>query len=250
MIKPKLYTDRTPALAVYVPEKTESYTPVPTKLIFDTVDRLADEFKLVICGEQHLLSERGQVQRLRFFFSKGEEFTKELVIVNSYNKSLALRAASGTNVYICSNGVIVGDIKIYRKHTGDVDKEVEGFIRECMTDMIEQQEMAQTNKKLFSQISVDNQFIGETLGRFFYEFEYLNTTQLNIVKKEFEKPTFDYKVAPMSLWAFYQHVTYALTFETAHNYLETRRGIQEYFADYVHRLSQYQILNEVVFLNA
>lgn len=100
MIKPKLYTDRSVVLSVPVPEKTESYTPVPCSLIFDTVDKLANEFSLTLCGEQHLLSARGKSQRLRFFFSKGEEFTKELVVINSYDKSIALRAASGTSVFV------------------------------------------------------------------------------------------------------------------------------------------------------
>lgn len=113
-----------------------------------------------------------------------------------------------------------------------------------MQDMIEQEEMVAWNKKNYSDIFIDDQFIGETLGRLYYEYNYLSSTQLNIIKGQFEKPSYDYKVHPRSLWAFYQHVTYALTFETAGDYLETRRGIQEYFANYVYRLSQYAILNE------
>lgn len=237
MIKPKILT-RAEINNVVIPPRTESYTPISCKLIFDTVDRLAEEFKIVLTGEQHLLSSKGKVQRLRFFFSKNGDFTKELVVLNSYDKSLALRAASGTNVYICSNGVIVGDIKIYRKHTSDVDLEIEGFIRDCMQDMINQEVLANDYKEKFSNLIVDEEFIGTTLGRFFFEFDCLSSTQLNMIKAEFKKPSFDYGVHPMSLWAFYQHVTYALTFETAHDYLDNRTTIQKYFADYYWKATQ------------
>lgn len=231
MIKPKLVSDRATVLAQNVPVRTESYTPVSCQLIFDTVDKLSEEFKLLLTREEFLLSNRGQQQRLRFFFGT-DEFTKELVVLNSYDKSLALRAASGTNVFICSNGVMIGDIKIYKRHVSTVDEQVEEFLRECFQEMQENLEYMQHTKLAYSSIEITKSFIGETLGKLFYELEYLGSSQLNIVKKQFEKPSYDYGVSPMSLWAFYQHVTYSLTYESANNYLEIRRGIQEYFANY------------------
>lgn len=226
-------TDRATVLAQTVPQQTESYTPISCELIFKTIDTLSKELNLTVSSEEFLLSGNGNKQRLRFFFGvPNSEFVHELVIINSYDKSIALRAAAGTSVFVCSNGIILGDIKIYRKHTGTIDQEVEQFFRDCFTNMFEIYQYAQETKEAYSEILVNDEEIGTILGRLFYEFEYLSSSQLIIVKKEFEKPSFEYGVDPKSLWAFYQHLTFALGKETADDYIENRRGIQEVIANF------------------
>lgn len=233
MIKHLPITDRATVLAQPVPEQTESYTPVSCELIFKTIDRLSKELNLTVSSEEFLLSGNGKKQRLRFFFGVPDSgFTHELVVINSYDKSIALRAAAGTSVFVCSNGIILGDIKIYRKHTGTIDQEVEQFFRDCFTNMFEIYEHAQETKEAYSELILTDEEIGTILGRLFYEYEYLSSSQLNIVKKEFEKPSFEYGVDPKSLWAFYQYLTFALGKETADDYLENRRGIQEVIAEF------------------
>ena len=227
------FSDRATVLAQPVPVQTESYTPVSCQLIFETVDKLAKEMNLTVTKEEFLLHGNGQKQRLRFFFGvENSEFIRELVIINSYDKSIALRAASGTSVFVCSNGTILGDIKIYRKHTGTVDEEIENFLRDCFVNMLEIYQYAQETKDRYANVYLDAQDIGTILGRLFYEYGYLSSSQLNIVKNQFEKPSFDYGVDENSLWAFYQHLTYALTREPADDYLENRRGIQEVIANF------------------
>lgn len=94
-------SDRSTVLSQAVPAQTESYTPISCQLIFETVDRLAKEMNLVIVKEEFLLHGNGQKQRLRFFFGiPDSEFVRELVVINSYDKSIALRAASGTSVFV------------------------------------------------------------------------------------------------------------------------------------------------------
>lgn len=227
------FSDRATVLAQPVPVQTESYTPVSCQLIFETVDRLAKELNLTITKEEFLLHGNGQKQRLRFFFGvENSEFVKELVVINSYDKSIALRACAGNTVFVCSNGVMVGEIKIYRKHTGTIDEEVENFLSDCFINMLEIYQYAQETKDRYCSVHVDAQDIGTILGRLFYEYGYLSSSQLNIVKNQFENPSFDYGVDENSLWAFYQHLTYALTRESADDYLENRRGIQEVIASF------------------
>lgn len=238
------FHDRATVLAQVVPAQTESYTPVSCQLIFKTVDQLVKEMNLTIIKEEFLLHGNGQKQRLRFFFGvPNSEFVRELVIINSYDKSIALRAASGVTVIVCSNGTILGDIKIYRKHTGTVDEEVENFLRDCFVNMLEIYQYAQETKDRYSNVHVDANDIGTILGRLFYEYGYLSSSQLNIVKNQFENPSFDYGVDENSLWAFYQHLTYALTREPANDYLENRRGIQEVIANFYQNTTFIDTLN-------
>lgn len=232
MIKPKLFSDRNSVLKVPVPPKTESYTPISCQLIFETIDNLSKEFNINLTQEEFLLSSGGRQQRLRFFFGSGE-FVKELVVLNSYDKSIALRAASGTNVFICSNGVMVGDIKIYKRHVSNVDDQIEDFLRECFQEMEENIDYIRHIKVSYSNFLLDRESISNILGQLFFKLNLLSTTQLNTIKREYEKPSYDYGTDPLSMWTLYQHVTFSMRYETALNYLETRRSIQKYFADYV-----------------
>lgn len=111
--------------------------------------------------------------------------------------------------------------------------------------MLEIYEYAQETKHKYSNVHVTAEEIGSILGRLFYEYDYLSSSQLNIVKKEFQKPSFNYGVDENSLWAFYQHLTYALSRESADDYIENRRGIQEVIADfYFNKVNLDEIVDE------
>lgn len=225
-------SDRQVVLNIPVPQETETYTPLPAHLIFGTIDKLCQELGLTITKEEFLLHGNGNKQRMRFFFSVPDsDFTRELVLISSYDKSIALRAASGVTVVVCSNGCLIGDIKIYRKHTGSVDQELEQFLRDCLTDMQTMYQYAEETREKYKSIVLTPEQVSIVLGKCFFELEYLSSSQLNIVKEQFKHPKYDYEADPMSLWSFYQHLTYALQGEPADNYLESRQGIQLLIAD-------------------
>ena len=50
----------------------------------------------------------------------------------------------------------------------------------------------------------------DIIGQLFFKEEVLNTMQLNIIKNEIKKPSFDYKVDNDSAWALYNHITLSL----------------------------------------
>ena len=219
---------RADLLAIPTPVKTASYTPITCEQIFNTLDKLCLEFGISVKSENFTIRRHGDQQRMRFFFDGNiDTFSKELVIINSYNKSIALRAAAGTSVVVCSNGVLVGNIKIYKKHTSNVDVLFEEFLRDCIADMTNLYQFAEDTAAEYKDVILTEEDIARYLGEMFFSEDTLSSTQLNIVKREFEKPSYDYGCDPYSLWAFYQHLTLALNKENVEDYLETRIAIQE-----------------------
>jgi len=59
------------------------------------------------------------------------------------------------------------------------------------------------------QIPVDRRMTAEILGRLHIEKEILEPTQLNIIRRELDKPTHKYN-SPGSLWELYQFTTFAI----------------------------------------
>ena len=54
---------------------------------------------------------------MKFMFdTNNDRFKFEIVVINSYNKSISLRAAGGAAVFACFNGMVIGDYRIQEKH--------------------------------------------------------------------------------------------------------------------------------------
>jgi hypothetical protein len=66
----------------------------------------------------------------------------------------------------------------------------------------------QRERDVMKQVELSKRVTSELLGRMYYEAGFLESTQLNIIKRELTHPTFDYN-APNSLWELYQFVTYS-----------------------------------------
>jgi len=69
--------------------------------------------------------------------------------------------------------------------------------------------LIQNQREAMKEIEIDGRVQAEILGRMFIEHDIITSTQLNIIKNELIKPSFDYK-AVNSLWELYQYTTFAM----------------------------------------
>ena len=71
----------------------------------------------------------------------------------------------------------------------------------------------------------------DLVGELFFKKEVLNTMQLNSIKKEMIKPSFDYKVDTDSAWALYNHITLALKDSHPSTWMEDQLKVHEVFSN-------------------
>lgn len=67
-----------------------------------------------------------------------------------------------------------------------------------------------------------NQFIGSL----YLQYDIISTEQISIIKKEMDKPSFDYGVDPNSLWAVYNNVSHSLKKANPKNRLNLQSQLQ------------------------
>jgi hypothetical protein len=67
----------------------------------------------------------------------------------------------------------------------------------------------QNEREALKQIEISKRITSEIIGRMFLEEDFIESTQLNIIKRELKNPTHDYKSAN-SLWELYQFTTFAI----------------------------------------
>lgn len=195
-----------------VPFSTRTYKPVShTQLIDLTLDSI-DKAGFTLDRETYSSAKEGRVANGKFTIKNVADSEMQLQIgwQNSYDKSLSLKFAIGTKIFICANGCVSGDYGAFKKkHQG----EIQTFAPSAMIDYIKRAGDAfkkmQEEREFMKTIELDRKIQAELIGRMLIEKEFIQSTQLNIIKGELNKPTHSYG-APNSLWELYQFTTFSM----------------------------------------
>ena len=198
-------------LALPVPQKTGSYSPVPHGVVIDTVLESLYKANIEVIGETYKLGNEGQQVEGYFQLKGGDnEMNLRLIFHNSYDKRLPLRVAVGAHVIVCRNGMVVGDMGAFkRKHTGTVLEEFKEEVSGSIIRIGDTFEKLRLDREKMKNIEMTKRTTAELMGRLFIEDALINATQIAIIKREIENPSFNYGIEG-SLWNDYNAVTVAL----------------------------------------
>ena len=149
---------------------------------------------------------------------------------NSYDKSMRFKCAIGGYVFVCSNGMIRGDMGSWgRKHTGSADQETTETIQSQITKAKDYYRQLVYDKETMKDISVSDTVRAQLIGRLYFEEDLLNSEQLSIIKQQISNPAHDYNADKKSLWSLYNHITYSLRASHPKNWLDNQRLVHWFF---------------------
>ncbi len=125
-----------------VPEASGRHMPVPHHVLADTVVGTAEDLGLPLRSESWGLSDDGMrlygaldfdpIAKLRMPDGTGPS----LGIRHANDKSISVQLTAGARVFLCDNGVMVGEIEtVRRKHTTGLH--LDALIREALTEYLE-----------------------------------------------------------------------------------------------------------------
>jgi hypothetical protein len=195
-----------------LPKETKTYKPVGHGQLIDLTLESIHQAGFQIDKESYSAAKEGRVANGKFSISNVADKEMQLQIAwqNSYDKSLSLKFAIGARVFICSNGVVSGDMGAFKKkHQGDVQEFTPAKIVEYIKSAGDAFEKIQLQRETMKHVEIDARVTAELVGRMILEKEFIASTQLNIIERQIKHPTFDYN-APGTLWELYQHTTYAM----------------------------------------
>lgn len=207
-------------ILVPVPAKTDTYSPISHKNIVEEIKEEIDKKSLYVVNETYNVA-RGGNQLIGYMdiHSANTELGMRLAFRNSYDKSMSVAFVAGSTVWICSNGMISGEVKYLRKHTGEVASELKNKIVSGLNELERVFRLNESASVIMKDIEINKLDSAELAGRMFIEHDIIKSEQLSILKKEINDPSYNYN-ADNSLWQFYNNVTYA--FKGAHptNYIK------------------------------
>jgi hypothetical protein len=196
-----------------LPLHGKTYTVIPHRSIIDHTENLLSENNFII-KKKHFRSNAGAkvVQGIyQIVSTHDDDMGMMFAWTNSYDKSTRFQCGIGAYVFVCNNGMIHGDMATFaRKHTGSADIEAQRQIGSQIKYAHKHFNQLIQDKNQFKQTNLSIQEQAELLGRLFIDEGILDATQMSCVKREIDKPSYDYKTSPTSGWTFYNHITHAL----------------------------------------
>lgn len=220
--------------SINLPQHGKTYTVIPHGYAIDQTKKTLVEAGFGIKQELYKCTLDGQIAQGVYHLNYGNDPDMGLMFAwsNSYDKSRRFKCAVGGHVFACMNGVVRGDLGSYvRKHTGSALYEAEQHIVNQIAGAKKHFDLLVEDKEMLKQIVLSPKEKGTILGRLFAEQEILTLTQVGIVKREMDKPSFNYNCDPNSAWAMYNHVTFALKESHPQTYLEDHEILHDFFVN-------------------
>ena len=214
---------------VRIPASTDSYSAVSHQNIIEAVYEQLDKRNLQVVNEKYNVAANGD-KVIGYFdmnYMGNSEMGMRLAFRNSYDKSMSVAFVAGTQVFICSNGCISGEIQFLRKHTGSVLTELNNKIVTTIEQLEDHFLRTERHSIQMKSIELPKIKAAELYGRMFMVEDIISPTQLSIVKKELNERT--HKVfEEETLWSAYNHVTFALKEAHPLNYINQHVNLHKF----------------------
>lgn len=217
---------------VELPQHGKSYSVIPHGHAIDETKKALFSAGFKLKSEEYRTTLDGQVAQGIYHLEYGNDPDMGLMFAwsNSYNKSMRFKCAVGGHVFVCMNGVVKGDMASFvRKHTGSALYEATLSINDQIQNAKQYFGTLVQDKEILKDVLLTPREKGTILGRLFAEQEILTLTQVGIVKREMDKPSFNYNCDPNSAWAMYNHVTFALKESHPNTYLHDHEVLHNFF---------------------
>jgi len=212
-----------------MPVETRSYKPVSHYDLTLNIARVAGELLSGFSLHKSVFGtakEGAQLFGIHTFNNSNTELGLSIAFRNSYDKSLAISLATGSQVFICDNLALHGEIIRIRKHTTNVMADLEMMIitgvlraRSNFSSVVDDAHRMQG-----IDISTDGAY--RALGHLFGH-QVLSPRQMPVALKEWQKPSHE-AFEPRTLWSLYNAVTEALKSSPPQSIMEKHNGLHQH----------------------
>ena len=124
--------------SVPVPDPTESYHPVPYHRFIEEVELHIPRFDLTVRSSQFALArEGGQMFGVLTCVNgkPADDYALAIGVRNSYDRSLSVGLVAGTRTFVCDNLAFSGEVKMNRKHTVHVFRDLPDLIYRMLSQV-------------------------------------------------------------------------------------------------------------------
>jgi len=220
--------------AVTPPKATSSYKPVHYGDAIEYMQKtVARRLGMDVLSEAYGLNKAGDQMFARMTLDTGDAAQGlSIGMRQSYNKSLALGVAAGTNVFVCDNLCFSGDaFKVVRKNTTNVWPDFKALVQSQISTALESYTKTRDETDRMRQVACNEKrgyaFLGVAIGA-----GVLTTTQASVAFQDWAEPRHA-EFSDRNVWSLYNCVTEGLKKGPPAKVFERHAVAHEFFNDVV-----------------
>jgi hypothetical protein len=212
--------------SVALPQHAATYTVISHKFVMDTVKEELNNHGFFISEESYRATPDGQIASGLYRLSKMDdpELSMGFAWTNSYNKQVKFKAVVGAISTVNEAFMILGNQGAWvRKHTGTADTEAKDQIIAQIQNAQGYYNQLIADKNFMKALPLAKAAQAKLLGTLYADYCILESTTASVIKQQMLKPGFFYAGGTETLWAFYNHVIYAIQDNHPKTWLEEQR---------------------------
>lgn len=202
-----------------IPDSTETHKIVPHSYFVETSEKLIEEENLPLKESKYYMSNNQMKYFGKYVFEKKiypEDQTEEdlnpnitMGFLNSHDKSLASCVFFGTRMPVCTNEGWHGRLWFKRKHTGNIEKDLDIGIKACLLNLDDFSEGYANTMNNYKGYEINNSEVRSLLVESASK-KIIPSSKILSVYKEWMKPQFEYDNNDKNLYRLYNSFTTVL----------------------------------------
>jgi hypothetical protein len=229
-----------------LPLATKSYTVISHGDIIDAVRDMLAKHGFIITNELYKAECNGDVALgfMQIETLNDPDMAMTFNWTNSYNKMVRFSCSIGGFIYdnqvpfVSTNSQASWN----RKHTGTALEETMEVIEAMVASADEHFSKIVTMKNKFKSIPVSRKEYAKLLGLLYFDKQVITSEQINLIKREYDKPSFDY-TDKGTLWELYKMIMFGIIDQAPKNWYRQQMDINSY-VQVLYNIASIELENE------
>jgi hypothetical protein len=229
-----------------LPIATKSYTVISHGDIIDAVRDMLAKHGFIITNELYKAECNGDVALgfMQIETLNDPDMAMTFNWTNSYNKMVRFSCSIGGFIYdnqvpfVSTNSQASWN----RKHTGTALEETMEVIEAMVASADEHFSKIVTMKNKFKSIPVSRKEYAKLLGLLYFDKQVISSTQVEVIKKQYDKPSFDYNDKG-TLWELYKMIMFGIVDQAPKNWYRQQMDINSY-VQVLYNIASIELENE------
>jgi len=214
-----------------LPLATKSYTVISHGDIIDTVREMLKKHGFIVTNELYKAESNGDVALgfMQIETLNDPDMAMTFNWTNSYNKMVRFSCSIGGFIYdnqvpfVSTNNQASWN----RKHTGTALEETMEVIEAMVASADDHFAQIVDMKNKFKSIDVSRKEYAKLLGLLYFDKQVISSEQINVIKREYEKPSFTY-TDKGTLWELYKMMMFGIVDQAPKNWYRQQMDINSY----------------------
>ncbi|MAT87224.1 MAG: DUF932 domain-containing protein [Aestuariivita sp.] len=195
---------------VQTPASTQTHVPIEHNVFVDEVNDALVESGLTITDTNYGLNHEGNDLFALFQVEKTNEagntlFQNVVGLRNSHIKHFSAGLVAGSRVFVCDNLAFSGEIKMNRKHTAHIMRDLPNLVRHMVSQLNDKWKFQEMRYSAYEATPVDQEQAIEVIGETVWE-NILPGSKFTAVRDEYLNPSHE-EFEPRNAWSLFNAFT-------------------------------------------